>query len=123
MLAGFFWVGLGGAAGSMARYGIHMLFSRREGLPLGTLLVNLIGCFLIGCLYGYAQRHHWLAGRYMLALATGFCGGFTTFSSFALENNLLLEKGLSATAIWYSLISLIVGLALCRAGIWLTQPS
>lgn len=121
MFRNFLLVGAGGAAGSMARYGVAWLAGRYAAgtFPLGTFAINLLGSFLIGVLFGLAGRNQWLQATGMLLLATGFCGGFTTFSTFALDNVSLLQKGQSLMAIAYTGLSLVLGLILCRLGIWL----
>ena len=124
MLRDFLFVGIGGAVGSMARYGISTAVSKywMKPLPLGTLLVNLVGCLVIGLLAGLALRNEWLhqTGGWLL-LATGLCGGFTTFSAFALENVKLLEGNNTATAILYLSLSVVGGLLLCRVGMLLSN--
>ncbi len=114
-------VGTGGAVGSMARYGVGYLLSRNGHFtfPLGTFLVNILGSLLIGVLFGMVGRNQWLQDGGMLLLASGFCGGFTTFSTFALDNADLMQKGQSITAFVYMAASLLAGLLLCRLGMWL----
>ncbi len=117
------WVGLGGAGGSMLRYVVNVLVGRIEGVPfpVATMGVNLVGSFIIGVLFGLSIKgaDGWLSQGGMLLLATGFCGGFTTFSTFALENISLMQKGQSLIALTYTAISLIGGLLLCRVGLWM----
>jgi CrcB protein len=121
MLQSLLLVGAGGAAGSMARYGISYAVSKYviHPFPVATFLINISGAFIIGILFGLFGRQQMQEGGYLL-LASGFCGGFTTFSTFALENVNLLQKGLSLTAILYTGLSLIIGLLCCKLGIWLT---
>jgi len=122
MLRSFLLVGVGGAAGSMARYGVSYLVGKvtTGPFPLGTFIINILGSLLIGILFGLVSRNQWLQAGGMLLLASGFCGGFTTFSSFALENINLMQKGGSVTSIIYIGLSVVVGLLLCRLGIWIT---
>ncbi len=122
MLRAFLLVGAGGAAGSMARYGVSYLISKAvtATFPLATFSINIIGCFIIGVLFGLAARNQWLQAGGMLLLASGFCGGFTTFSTFALENITLMQKGQMTTAFLYTGLSVAAGLLLCRVGMWLT---
>ena len=112
MLRAFLLVGLGGFAGSILRYATSLAINKYNfvHLPLATLTVNLLGCFAIGLISGYAQRNTWLSLDGWLILATGLCGGFTTFSAFALENTSLMQKGLNMSAVVYTAISVIGGI-------------
>lgn len=86
-------VGLGGAIGSILRYIISKLLNENisSTFSWGTFAVNIIGCFIIGAVTSYAQKHG-LSGEMKLLLATGLCGGFTTFSTFSLENIQLIDS-------------------------------
>ena len=87
-------VGVGGALGSILRYGVGLLASRfPSSLPLGTVMVNLAGCFLIGLAAALAHKRGLVTGDARLLLVTGFLGGFTTFSAFGLETLTLLQRG------------------------------
>jgi fluoride exporter len=112
-------VGAGGAAGSMARYAIGLLISKHisHPYPYATFIVNIVGCFIIGILFGITQRNPAFHADWWLVLATGFCGGFTTFSSFALEGNNLLRTQQTGTMLLYTALSLVAGFILCYAGI------
>ena len=88
--------------------------------PIGTFIINLLGCFIIGLLFGVARRNPVFKEQWWLLLATGFCGGFTTFSAFALEGNNLLTGQHITTMLVYTALSVVLGLLLCRLGIWLT---
>ena len=116
-------VGLGGAFGSIARYAIGLLITKssQHQFPWATFTVNMVGCFIIGLLWGLAQRHQWAQGPLWLLLATGFCGGFTTFSTFALKNVELFGKNQSLTSFAYIIFSVVIGLALCRVGAWIVR--
>ncbi len=123
MLRNFLFVGLGGSVGCMARYGASLLVNKwwQQQFPLATFLINITGCFLIGILYGLGQRQDWWRDAMWLLLASGFCGGFTTFSTFALEGNLLLAGKFNLLVIVYTVASVFAGLVLCRAGMWLSN--
>ena len=83
----FLLVFLGGGLGSGLRYLVTITMNQySKVLPFGTFTVNMLGCLLIGLILGYAQRENTLTSNQTLLLATGFCGGFTTFSAFANEN-------------------------------------
>lgn len=115
-------VGAGGAVGSMARYGIGYAVTRYLNNPLfpwGTFLINIVGSLIIGFLFGLIGRNQWMQDWGILLLASGFCGGFTTFSTFALDNVNLMQKGQSMIAFTYTILSIAIGLLLCRLGIWL----
>jgi CrcB protein len=111
-------VGLGGGIGSIARY----LCQRALGswflnpFPVGTFVVNIAGCFLIGLIHAIAVKNNVLSPEWRLLLTTGFCGGFTTFSSFAYENADLFRAGNALTAGFYISLSVILGIAAVFAG-------
>ena len=104
-------VGAGGFIGSAARYVVAWTTAEAgyTKYPVGTFIVNVAGCLGAGLVVGLAERHDWAPGL-RLFLAVGFCGGFTTFSSFAVENVLLLQgRDLTAFGV-YSLLSFALGL-------------
>ncbi|MTH77777.1 fluoride efflux transporter CrcB [Paracoccus aestuariivivens] len=112
----FLQVALGGALGSMARYGVNILAARLSaGFPLGTLTVNIVGCFAMGILAAaLAQR----GGQHLAPLLlTGMLGGFTTFSAFALDTMTLWERGASFLAVGYVLASVMISLVAVFAGL------
>ena len=123
MLRSVLLVGVGGADGSMARYGVSYLVSKIFTNPIhfaATLIINIVGSMLIGIFFGLLGRHI-MSENWGLVLASGFCGGFTTFSTFALENVDLFQKGQSVMAFMYLGGSIIAGLLLCRLGIWMVS--
>ena len=123
MFRNFLLVGAGGAVGSMARYGVSFFMSKFLAQPYqfaSTFTINVVGSLIIGILFGLSARNSWLDQGGYLLLASGFCGGFTTFSTFALENVNLMQKGQSVMAFTYMVLSLVAGLILCRVGVWLT---
>lgn len=108
-------VAIGGAAGSMARYGVWRLWpSVPGGWPVPTLTVNLLGSFTIGLLYIYIVARGGSPDHARLFWMTGVLGGFTTYSAFALESALL---GFSATGIAYAVVTLAGCLAAALLGL------
>lgn len=109
-------VGLGGFIGSAGRYLLGKVpVSAAAGFPIQTFFINLLGCFLIGCLAAIAERETAIGPQTMLFLKTGFCGGFTTFSTFALETSALMEGGHIGMAFLYIALSAVLGVALVFA--------
>lgn len=108
-----FLVGLGSMAGGMARYALSNAVNGRMwlGFPIGTLLVNLLGCLLMGFLIGAATKNPALK-TWLPLLGAGMLGGFTTFSAFSAESVLMLESGKFTALFWYLLISIAGGIAL-----------
>ena len=118
-----FVVGLGGAIGSIARYIVAKLIDGKINsfLPYGTLAVNILGSFLLGIIYMLALRKVGLTENGRLFLGVGFCGGFTTFSAFALENFNLMQQKLVGTSMLYVSISVIAGILALAGGIWVSR--
>ena len=116
-------VGLGGFAGSVARYLVSVIVASQTAFvfPLATFLVNVVGCFFIGILFQTAERGEILSTELRLLLMTGFCGGFTTFSAFSVENVQLLQKGEFAFAAGNIILSIAVGIAATWFGITLVR--
>ena len=110
-------VALGGAIGSVGRYltslAVESFSSSR--FPYETLTANLVGCFMIGLLWGYFERMA-ISNEFRLFLFTGVLGGYTTFSTFARENIQFFKAGEPFSALGYILISNIMGLTLVAAG-------
>lgn len=118
------WVALGGAIGSSLRYVISILLQEQSssGFPFGTLMVNLLGCLLIGVLVGFSIHKPGLISEHTkFFLATGVCGGFTTFSAFSAETYALIDKGDFLTAGVYVGVSIVAGLILTGVGIVLVR--
>jgi len=109
---------VGGAVGSVLRFLVADFIASKNtsSFPSGTFTVNIIGSLLIGFLFGLFSLNGELDDKIKFLLFIGFLGGFTTFSSFALENMKLLNAGLFSTSILYILLSNIIGIAFAFAG-------
>ena len=105
-------VGIGGFTGSVFRYIIARLVDERASriIPFGTLTVNIAGCFIIGIIYGLLLRKLDMSENVRLLLGVGFCGGFTTFSAFALENLTFIQQKNFGNVLLYSLVSVVLGI-------------
>ncbi len=114
---------VGGSIGAACRYGVSLLTAWLWGsrFPWGTLVVNLVGCFLIGLAFGLAERAAWVTPSVRLFFVTGFLGALTTFSSFAVEtvNTANASSGYLAAANFAA--NNAGGLALVLAGMWLAR--
>jgi fluoride exporter len=112
---------LGSAAGGLARYYLAGTVYRvaGSGFPYGTLAVNLAGCFLLGLLAGLAEDKLLLGPDARLLLMIGFCGAFTTFSTFIFETDGLLREGEWLSALLNVAASIVFGFVLFRGGRWL----
>lgn len=118
MVQQLIWVALGGALGTVARFGVGQWIASRN-FPWATLSVNLLGSFLIGFVMGAYGSKWGTTHSGKLFLGTGFCGGFTTFSALSFENLELLQQGRYTTAITYIVTSLALGLIAVALGWWL----
>jgi CrcB protein len=106
-------IGLGGFVGSIARYFVSRLNNHLDwmSIPLGTLLVNITGSFLIGFLIGISEKSPVLTVELRMLLMVGLCGGFTTFSSFTGENLMLMRNGQFLSLFLYTGLSIVLGFA------------
>ena len=103
-------IGLGGFAGSVLRYLAGKIpLGGSGGFPVGTLLINVLGSFVIGLAAALAARYSGLSPRLMLFIRVGLCGGFTTFSSFSLETFSLLRSSAYGAAAAYAVLSAVLG--------------
>jgi CrcB protein len=123
MLKNVLLVGLGGGIGSIARFLCQKYLYEwaPHPFPIGTFIVNILGCFLIGVFYGLAEKGSLLSPELRLLLATGFCGGYTTFSSFAYENIILLKTGNFFYSGLYMAGSVILGVAATFLGMFIFE--
>lgn len=118
----FLLVFIGGGFGSVLRFIIgKMLNSSQTGIPYGTFTANILGSFLIGLILGLAAKNETLSQNHTLLLATGFCGGFTTFSTFAYENYMFLKSGDFTTFALYTIVSFIVGFLAVFTGMYVIK--
>ena len=105
-------VALGGAVGSVLRYLIGLIpLNEKYLFPAKTFAVNVLGCFIIGLITALILKSSSLNSRLILFLKVGICGGFTTFSTFALESSNLLKNGHTGIAILYMALSIAVGIS------------
>lgn len=105
-------VGVGGFIGSVCRYLIGLLPIRPDnGFPIKTLVINIVGAFLISIIASMAAKNKSISPQLILMLKVGICGGFTTFSTFAYEATDLLNQGYIGVAIGYVALSIVLGMA------------
>ncbi|MDX1365121.1 MAG: fluoride efflux transporter CrcB [Arenibacter latericius] len=113
---------LGGGTGSILRYlTSKALNGTFQNFYLGTFLVNIIGCLLIGFILGLSAKNDLLTENQALLLTTGFCGGFTTFSTFALEQQTFLKNGDILNFTIYTVASILLGILAVMSGFWLSK--
>ena len=113
---------VGGGFGSVARYFIGKWLNNMEtAIPYGTMFANVLGSLLIGLIIGFLAKTSNFTESQSLLLATGFCGGFTTFSTFAYENQLFLKNGDYFNFIGYTFGSLILGILAVVIGLYLSK--
>jgi fluoride exporter len=123
MIKNLLLVAFGGGVGSIARYLCQKWLGENypHPFPWGTFAVNLVGCFLIGVIYAASEKTAALSPQTRLLLITGFCGGFTTFSTFAFENMNLLRSGDTIYFLIYTIASVVLGIACVFAGMALMK--
>lgn len=113
---------IGGGFGSVLRYLLgKWLNNTNDGIPYGTFAANVLGSLIIGFILGYAAKSDVINQNHTLLLATGFCGGFTTFSSFAYENHLFLKSGDFMSFALYTIASFVVGFLAVFSGMYLIK--
>jgi len=118
-----FIIGTGSFIGGVLRYLISKLIqnSMISSFPFGTFVVNILGCFLIGVIYGLSEKGHYISTEWKMFLTVGFCGGFTTFSTFANENVSMLRDGNFMSFAVYTSLSVFLGLSATYFGNLITK--
>jgi fluoride exporter len=112
-------VGIGGFIGSVLRYLGQLVAGKvfPPSFPMGTFLINILGCFLIGIVFAMSEKGNLLTAEMRLFLAVGFCGGFTTFSTFASDNLMLLKDNSIGLLLLNVLGSVVLGILAVYLGI------
>ena len=115
-------VGAGSFLGGAGRYLVSLAMKGvNKEFPWATLTVNLVGCFLIGLLWGVFSKNGAEGSNWALFLTVGFCGGFTTFSTFSKEALMMLQSGNLWGFVGYIAVSVVVGIALVALGYFLVR--
>ena len=116
-------VGAGGFIGSIARFLVQKLNLHWHvfNIPIGTLIVNVLGSLIIGLIIGISSKNTIISADLRLFLTVGFCGGFTTFSSFSAENLSLMQNGQFLTVLLYTGLSILLGFLAAYVGLVITN--
>lgn len=116
-------IGTGGFLGSVSRFLASRFMQNTfpSAFPFGTFFVNISGCFLLGLIYGLSERSSLITSEWKMFLAVGFCGGFTTFSTFANENLALLRDGDFFHFFLYTGLSVFLGIGATFLGVLITK--
>jgi len=121
----YFFIIIAGGFGALLRYSLGRFATNQQwtALPFGTLIANLIGCFLIGYL-SWVLVHRWQASeQFQVVVITGFLGGFTTFSAFSLEAITMFEQGSNTRALIYIMVKVALCILMCLLGLMLAKQS
>ena len=115
-------VGIGSGIGGICRYLISLTMGHAgNGFPWGTFAANVTGCLLIGLLWGLTSRFHNLSPAFSLLFMVGFCGGFTTFSTFSKEGLIMLQTNNYMLFALYTLGSMVLGIIAVGLGYYTTK--
>jgi CrcB protein len=123
MLKTILYIAIGGAIGSVLRYLTSVLVNKywANHFPLATFITNVLGCFLIGILIGILEKNNLANSNLKWFLITGFCGGFTTFSTFGYENYTLFQNNNSLLAFGYIALSVLLGIFAVWLGLFVSK--
>jgi len=123
MLKTIIYVAIGGAIGSVLRYLTSVVVTKywSNQFPLATFIANVLGCFLVGFLVGLLEKNNLANSNLKWFLITGFCGGYTTFSTFGFENYTLFQSNNSLLAFVYIGLSILIGLLAVWFGLFISK--
>ena len=123
MLKTILYIAIGGAAGSVLRFLTTILISKfwSNNFPMATFIANIIGCFLMGLFIGFLAKNQLEDSNLKWFLVTGFCGGYTTFSAFGMENYNLFQSNNSLLAFGYIALSVVLGLFAVWFGLFVSK--
>lgn len=123
MLKTILYIAIGGAIGSVLRFLTTVFVSKfwSDQFPLATFLINVLGCFLVGLFFGVLAKNNLTDTNLKWFLITGFCGGFTTFSAFGMENYNLVQNNNLLLAFGYIALSVIIGLFAVWLGLFVSK--
>jgi len=121
LLKNILWVGAGSFIGGALRYMISYLIKYNGGFPWATFVINLVGCLIIGLLWGWLSKNPNTFQSLVLFLTVGLCGGFTTFSTFSKESVMMIQSGNYLFFTLYILGSVMLGISLAAIGYYMTN--